>query len=702
MRRQWRIWSGRFAASAYAAHIDIEVNAIRNAAALIDVSPLFTYRVSGSGAERLVDRVITRDASAVVPGRVIYTPWCDTGGRIIDDGTLHRLDDGAWRWTAGEGQLRWLRLNARGLDVSIEDQTDTLAALALQGPLARDVLEAAAQTSLADLRYYRRRALRIGGLRVDVSRTGYTGDLGYELWVAAEDAVALWDALVEAGAAYTLRPVGILALDVARIEAGLIMAEVDYTSAWHAQTPTQTWSPFELGLGRLVALDKTVPFVGQRALRDEAGRGGPPRQLVGLVLDWDELERLYAHHGLAPAMPAQAWRDEIPVYAAGRQVGRATSGAWSALLKQNLALATVEATLASSGTHLEMEWSVEGERDRIGATVTALPFFDPPRLFLFGSPELAVGGVDLAQASRHAGSCRPSSGPGRSSGPCCCTRIVRSGRPAAGSSTGRGAQVPGQLAQVVQLVDRVGERHAFDVHPLDVGGRVDGAGAHEVRDDRRCSRSGFCQRSSPSRHVNSTHRPLLPGGVVVVQERLRRGDAREDLVAAEVGPLVVELSGAFRPRRCRRSSTGTRGRRPRCRGELVQRRDRRGPDEIVAGRSAPSPVVTAVMRGPSVSTPVIASPSRMRPPIGEDLRASRSEKPADAVRRVEEHRLHRLWHQRVLQQAPQVVGLRTLVDDGAIHAGPRPVAVELRRRVERGTCGCRARRRCRTACVRTC
>lgn len=379
VRRQWRTWSGRFAASAYAPHIDIEVNAIRNAAALIDVSPLCTYRVSGRDATRLVDRVITRDASRVEPGRVIYTPWCDGDGRVIDDGTLHRLDDGAWRWTAAEGQLRWLQLNARGLDVVIEDRTDTQAALALQGPLARDVLEAAAQASLADLRYYRRRALRVGGIDVDVSRTGYTGDLGYELWVEVADAVALWDALMEAGAAFALRAVGILALDVARIEAGLIMAEVDYTSAWHAQTHAQAWSPFELGLGRLVELDKEVAFVGRRALREEARRGGPPRRLVGLVVDWDDLERLHARHGLAPALPAQAWRAETPVYAAGRQVGRASSGTWSVVLKQELALATVPASLAATGTRLELEWSVEGERGRVGAVVTALPFFDPPR-----------------------------------------------------------------------------------------------------------------------------------------------------------------------------------------------------------------------------------------------------------------------------------------------------------------------------------
>jgi aminomethyltransferase len=379
VRRQWRSWSGVFSSSAYAPHIDIEYNAIRNAVALIDVSPLFKYHVSGPDADRLVDRVITRDGASAVPGRVIYSPWCDSEGKVIDDGILMRLDDGSWRWTAAEGQLRWLRLNARRLDVSIEDETDSLAALALQGPLARDVLEAACQTSLAALGYFDRRQLTIGGATIDASRTGYTGDLGYELWIPAVDALAVWDALVEAGGAYAMRPAGILALDVVRIEAGLIMAGVDYISVHHALTARQAYSPYELGLGRSADLEKDVPFVGRAALRREQATGGPPRRLVGLDLDWNDLERLYAKHGLSPALSAQAWRDEVPVYDAGGQIGRATSGTWSPLLKRNLAIGTIEAQAAWPGAWYELEWSVEGERGRIGATVVELPFFDPPR-----------------------------------------------------------------------------------------------------------------------------------------------------------------------------------------------------------------------------------------------------------------------------------------------------------------------------------
>jgi aminomethyltransferase len=379
VRRQWREWSGVFSSSAYAPHIDIEYNAIRNAAALIDVSPLFKYRLSGPDAERLVDRVITRSAASVKPGRVIYTPWCDSQGRVIDDGTVMRMDDGSWFWTAAEGQYRWLKLNARGLEVEIEDVTDALAAVALQGPLSRDVLQSAAQADLADLRYFGRRALEIAGVSVDVSRTGYTGDLGYEVWIPVDGALAVWDALMESGQAYAIRPAGILALDVVRVEAGLIMAGVDYTSVHHALTWKQSYSPLELGLGGLVKLEKDVPFVGQAALKREAEAGGPPRRLVGLDLDWSDLERLYAKHGLSPALSPNAWRDEIPIYDFGEQVGRATSGSWSLVLKKNLALGTVAAASAEIGTELEMEWSVEGERGSIGAEVVALPFFDPPR-----------------------------------------------------------------------------------------------------------------------------------------------------------------------------------------------------------------------------------------------------------------------------------------------------------------------------------
>jgi aminomethyltransferase len=379
-KQQWREWSGYFAASAYADHHDIEYNAIREAVALIDVSPLYKYLVSGPEAERLVDRVITRDATKIRPGHVVYTSWCDEEGKVVDDGTVTNLGDGTFRWTAAEPNLRWLRMNARGLDVEVEELTERLAALAVQGPRSRALLGDVTGESWDDLGYFRERRARIGRLEIDVTRTGYTGDLGYELWVDADSAVALWDALVVGGRAHGARPVGMLALDVARIEAGLILIDVDYTSSRHALIPEQTYSPFELGvLGRFTSFTKEADYVGRRALEAEAAAGGPARRLVGLAIDWDEFERLHLSYGLTPEVPAAASRTAVPLYEGRRQVGRATSVAWSPTLKRNIALASVLAPYEAVGTGLEIEWTVEARRRRIPAEVAPLPLFDPLR-----------------------------------------------------------------------------------------------------------------------------------------------------------------------------------------------------------------------------------------------------------------------------------------------------------------------------------
>jgi aminomethyltransferase len=377
-KMQWREWSGYFASSVYADAHDIEYNAIREAAALIDVSPLYKYLVTGPDALRLVDRVVTRDATKLQIGGVMYTPWCDEHGKVVDDGTIHRLDERRYRWTAADPQLRWLRQNSAGLDVTITEESEATAALALQGPLSRDVLEAATGESFGALRYFRRRASTIGKIAIDVSRTGYTGDLGYELWIPARNAVKVWDALIAAGRDYGIRPAGMLALDVVRLEAGLILIEVDYTSARHAMNPQQNYSPGEIGLGRLVSFDKG-DFVGRLALEREAKAGGPARRLVGLQLDWYDIEGLYDAQGLPPAISPSVDRSPVPVFAGGRQVGRATSLGWSPILKQAIALASVDPAHEALGTRLGAEWTVEGRRGRVGATVVGLPFLDLER-----------------------------------------------------------------------------------------------------------------------------------------------------------------------------------------------------------------------------------------------------------------------------------------------------------------------------------
>jgi aminomethyltransferase len=374
----WEDWQGTYAASVFADFHDIEYNAIREAVAAIDVSPLFKYLLSGPDAVRLVDRIITRDATKLAVGRVAYTPWCDERGKVIDDGTVSRLDETTFRWTAAEPNLRWLEMNAVGLDVAVEDVTDELAALALQGPHARRVLEAVTGQDWSDVPYFGRRPASIAGIDVDVTRTGYTGDLGYELWIPSDRAVEVWDAVFEAGQPYGIRPVGMRAMDVARVEAGLILIDAEYTGSRWAVSAEQEYSPGELGMDRLVNLDKGE-FVGKRPLVEERAADGPRRRLVGLTYDWEGIERAFDAHGLPPALSPETTSERTPLRRGGRQVGRVTSRTWSPMLKRVIALASVGREHAEPGTALEAEWDVEGRRHAVAATVTPLPFLDLPR-----------------------------------------------------------------------------------------------------------------------------------------------------------------------------------------------------------------------------------------------------------------------------------------------------------------------------------
>jgi aminomethyltransferase len=373
----YREWSGYYAVSAYEAHHEHEYNAIRNASALIDISPLFKYIVSGRDALRLVDRVITRDAQKLAVGQVYYTPWCDDRGKVIDDGTVTRLDECTFRWTAADPSLRWFTQNAIGLDVAVEDVSERVAALALQGPTSGRLLHAVADADVAGLKYFRMTSGRIAGVPVDISRTGYTGDLGYEIWMPWERAVEVWDALIAGGRPFDIHPAGMLALDVARVEAGLLLIDVDFNSSKKALIDAQKYSPYEMGLGRLVQLDK-APFVGRQALADEHRRG-PSRRIVGMEIDWPGVEALYERLGMPPQVGAAASRVPVPVYRGGRQVGRATTTTWSPVLKKLIALATVDEPHAGDGTTLDFEVTVEAVRHRVPAVVVKTPFFNPPR-----------------------------------------------------------------------------------------------------------------------------------------------------------------------------------------------------------------------------------------------------------------------------------------------------------------------------------
>lgn len=373
----YREWSGYYTVSVYEMHHEHEYNAIRNSAALIDISPLFKYKVTGKDATKFVNRVISRDINKVAIDQVIYCCWCDPEGKVIDDGTITRLAENEYRWTAADPSLRWFQQNALGLSVRIEDITEQIAALALQGPTSGRLLNAVAEANISNLKYFRVTHGKIAGVSVDISRTGYTGDLGFEIWIPWRDAVKVWDELNSKGKAFDIHPAGMIALDIARIEAGLILIEVDYTSSKKALIDAQKFSPAEIGLGKLVDLKKET-FVGREALAREVKKGAD-RSLVGLEINWNEVESLYDKVGMAPQVPSMASRTAVPVYRGGRVVGKATSTTWSPTLKKMIALACVNRENSSVGTTLNMEITVEAVRHTVSAKIVPLPFFNPAR-----------------------------------------------------------------------------------------------------------------------------------------------------------------------------------------------------------------------------------------------------------------------------------------------------------------------------------
>ena len=374
--QNWRRWAGYLVAGSYELTLDREYWAIRNAAALIDVTPLMKYMITGKDASRLLNRVVTRDMDKLKVGQVYYTGWCDDEGKMIDDGTISRLDETTYRMTSADPSLRWLSMNAVGLDVEITEVTDRVAALSFQGPNSRKILNIIADNPVDGLKYFRLMQNKVDGIPVTISRTGYTGDLGFEIWMDAKDALTIWDALMDAGADYGIAPVGILAMDMARVEAGLFMIEVDYTSTTHAWIEPQKSSPFELGLDWTVALDKQGYFVGRRALEREK-REGSAWKLMGLEVEWEGMEQLFKRVGLPPQIPGMAVRGSLPVLADSVQVGYASTSTWSPQLKKYIALAHLQKPYYEVGTNVRMEITVEHHRQHAPAKVVKLPFYEP-------------------------------------------------------------------------------------------------------------------------------------------------------------------------------------------------------------------------------------------------------------------------------------------------------------------------------------
>ena len=375
---RWKEWAGYYAVCSYDYCHEPEYMAFRHAAGLLDVTPLFKYHVSGKDAAAFLARVMVKDIRKLKLHQVAYACWCDEQGKILDDGTVARLDENFYRITAAAPNYDWFLRHSRGFDVEIEDVSEKIATLAIQGPFSLDILKnVVTGCDLDKLNFFRSTSAKMDGLDAVITRTGYTGDLGYEIWVENKDALRLWDVMIDGGKSRRILPAGLDALDVTRVEAGFILLDVDYFNAKDCIIESRKSTPHQVDLGWTVNLNRE-PFIGQAAIAGEIERG-QTWSFVGLEIDWPELERLFDAHGLPPQLPGGAWRTPVPVYCDGEQVGQATSGAWSPILKKNLALATVKTPFAKTGTPLKIETTVEFQRKLCSAVVVSKPFYDPPR-----------------------------------------------------------------------------------------------------------------------------------------------------------------------------------------------------------------------------------------------------------------------------------------------------------------------------------
>jgi aminomethyltransferase len=377
---KYKEWAGYYAVCSYEMLHDPEYYAFRNSAGLLDVTPLFKYRVTGPDAAAFLSRIMVRNINKLEVGRVSYCCWCSDDGKVIDDGTVMRRGPEEFFVTSADPSYSWFSRFMRGYRVELTEITDTIAGLALQGPTSRDILKQVCDVDLDSLKYFSTRKGRADGYEVWVSRTGYTGDLGFEVWVENANALKLYDAIMAAGKNYDIRPAGLDALDNTRVEAGLILKDVDYYNSLHALIDDRKSSPYEITLGWTVDLNRD-PFNGQAALMAEK-ESGSKWSIVGLDINWPQLETLYNKVGLPPVIGSHAWRSSIPIFTdkdRKNQVGYATSGTWSPILKKNIALATVRKEYDKLGSELQFEVSVEHKRHTVSAIVTKTQFYNPER-----------------------------------------------------------------------------------------------------------------------------------------------------------------------------------------------------------------------------------------------------------------------------------------------------------------------------------
>ncbi len=372
----WMRWDRNMVVDAYSDMV-AELSAIRTAVAMGDMSPLSKYVIAGPDAEAMMDKLIPRDIKKLQVGQIYYAPWCDENGHVVGDGLVFRMDENTFRVSADPG-FTWWRQHAEGLDVEVTDITDTYGILTLQGPRSREVLEAVTEAGFQELPFSRLAVVSIAGRQVEILRQGFTGEHGYELWVKADDAPIVWDAVEAAGRPFGIRPAGAWALDVARLEAGLLIVGYDYTSAGpdHGGAGIQAAgkfraSPFDLGLGRLVDFKKP-DFLGRAAL-ERMSRDGEHRQLVGLEIDWKQI----AGSGLESKEPGNLRRVRwypVPVFDGSVEIGHASSVGWSPTLRKLIGFGHLQQAFGEVGTQVTLRWEDDGTTRDVAARVVALPF----------------------------------------------------------------------------------------------------------------------------------------------------------------------------------------------------------------------------------------------------------------------------------------------------------------------------------------
>ena len=377
----WSHWSGHLAAVKYQMSEKFEYYAIRNRVALIDTSPLYKYRITGPDAETYLASVLARDIRACRDGQAQYTLWCDDAGHVVEDGVVFRYSSDHYLLTAAEPNLAYLSDRIGRRRVSIEEVSAQFGSLAVQGPRARSLLSQLAPETEA-LGFFHHSPAKIGGAPVNVSRTGYTGDLGYEVWVEADDASAVWDAIAETGAPHGALPVGMSALMMSRIEAGLVLIDVDFHSSRYAFVDSDRVTPIELGFGwmfrDLATSDRH--FIGRRAIERELREGTSRWKTIGLLIDWDDWDRRYRAEGIIPPKDLTPVTYEMMLYDDnGERVGFTTSFMYSPVLQRHIAMGRVRPGLGKLGTRVNLEVTINHQYQNVAAEVARTPLFNPAR-----------------------------------------------------------------------------------------------------------------------------------------------------------------------------------------------------------------------------------------------------------------------------------------------------------------------------------